>query len=248
MPFRKGAKIILMNESKTEAAKLFYDVDYVLTTHIPQQAMYFHAYWNRQNTKALGDDITILPSVKGKGRFLGLSGALNTDSLYANTWWGEGEVKMYIDGDTKYPTINGTGAEDYLGSAWGLGTFINRYQGCTVADAEKRQFNFYRQHVPDAIYFNKDIRVIIQQIGGGMIDEVKDLLKKGVKLKPISVDNEDGFFRLFDLNKGVDDYSKGWVNFYRIDDFAITAYFYLDKPSNELPALADVQTRIKNVH
>ena len=247
MPFRKGAKIILLNEGTKETAKLFYDVDYVLTNNLPASAMYFHTYWNRQQTKTLGDDITILPKINGKGRFLGLSAALNTDSLYGKTWWGEGEVKMYIDGDTKYPTINGTGAEDYLGSAWGLGTFTNTYQGCTVADEVKRQYNFYRLHVPDAIYFAKDIRVIIQQIGGGTIEEVKELLKKGVSLKPVSVDNEEGFYRLFDLNRTIDDYSKGWVNFYRIDDFATTAYFYLDKPSTDLPPLANVESRIRNV-
>ncbi|MEI9909433.1 MAG: DUF2961 domain-containing protein [Bacteroidota bacterium] len=101
---------------------------------------------------------------------------------------GEGEVKMYMDGDTDYPTINGTGAEDYLGSAWGLGKFINQYQGCTIANDSTGQFNFYRWHVPDAIYFNKDIRVILQQIGGWGKNEVKELYRKGVNLIPISID------------------------------------------------------------
>jgi hypothetical protein len=247
MPFRKAAKIIIINESKTEPGKLFYDIDFIKTKTASPQSLYFHAVWSRQDTKTLGDDITILPMIKGKGRFLGLSAALLTDSLYGKTWWGEGEVKMYIDGDTKYPTINGTGAEDYIGSGWGLGTFSNLYQGCTVADEAKREFNFYRLHIPDAVYFNKDLRVMLQQIGGGDIVEVKNLLKKGVNLKPVSVDNDEGFYRLFDLKKSIDDYSKGWVNFYRIDDYAVTAYFYLDKPANRLPPLASVDKRIKNV-
>lgn len=248
MPFRKGAKIVIINESKTQFCKLFYDVDFIRTKQPPATTLYFHAIWNRQQTKQLGDDIVLLPKVNGKGRFLGISAALNTDSLYAKTWWGEGEVKMYIDGDSAYPTINGTGAEDYLGSGWGLGTFQNLYQGCTVADEAARQFNFYRLHVPDAIYFNKNIKVILQQIGGGDINEVKTLLKQGVNLKPVTVDQgEKGFFRLLDLNKTVDDYSAGWVNFYRIDDFAVTTYFYLDQPSNKLPALSKLEERIKNV-
>jgi hypothetical protein len=248
MPFRKGAKVVIINESKTEACKLFFDIDFIRTKMPAPEALYFHAIWNRQETKALGDDITILPALKGKGRFLGISAAIITDSLYAKTWWGEGEVKMYIDGDGSYPTINGTGAEDYIGSAWGLGTFTNLYQGCTVADETKREFNFYRLHVPDAIYFNKDIRVVLQQIGGGDIEEVKRLMKTGVRLKPVSVDNEDGFYRLFELkDASLDNYSKGWVNFYRIDDYAVTTYFYLDKPSNDLPVLPGLEERIKNV-
>jgi Protein of unknown function (DUF2961) len=247
MPFRKGAKVVLINESKNELCKLFYDIDFIRTKTIDPKSLYFHAIWSRQETKKLGDDVTLLPKVNGKGRFLGISAALNTDSLYAKTWWGEGEVKMYVDGDAAYPTINGTGAEDYLGSGWGLGTFTNLYQGCTIADEPKRQFNFYRLHIPDAVYFNNNIRVVLQQIGGGTIKEVKELLKNGVNLKPVSIDNEDGFYRLMDSNKSINDYNKGWVNFYRIDDYAVTTYFYLDKPSNDLPPLNDLETRIKNV-
>lgn len=248
MPFRKAAKVVIINESETESAKLFYDIDFIKTKTFDPRSLYFHAIWSRQETKKLGDDIILLPKINGKGRFLGISAALNTDSLYGKTWWGEGEVKMYIDGDQAYPTINGTGAEDYLGSGWGLGTFTNLYQGCTVADETSRQFNFYRFHIPDAVYFNSNISVVLQQIGGGMMEEVKELLKKGVNMKPVSVDNEDGFFRLFELNKTVDDYTKGWVNFYRMDDFAVTTYFYLNKPSNELSPLSNIENRTKGVY
>jgi hypothetical protein len=248
MPFRKGAKVILTNESASETVKLFYDIDFILTKNLPDQSLYFHAIWRRQKTKKLGDDIDILPGIKGKGRFLGMSTALIVDSVYGKTWWGEGEVKMYIDGDSLYPTINGTGAEDYIGSGWGLGTFANLYQGCTVADGAKREYDFYRLHIPDAVYFNDDIRVSIQQIGGGDINEVKSLLKNGIKLKPVSIDNDTKFYRLFELKDStLDNYSKGWVNFYRIDDYAVTAYFYLDKPVNDLPGLENVAERIKGV-
>jgi len=164
MPFRKGAKVLLINDGK-EPVKLFYDVDFSLQK-ISAGALYFHAYWTRQMTSKLGDDFLILPKTTGKGRFLGMTVGVNTDSSYSKSWWGEGEVKMFLDGDSQYPTIVGTGTEDYIGSAWGLGTFTNTYQGCTVASDSTRQFNFYRWHIPDPIFFNKGIKVVLQQIGG----------------------------------------------------------------------------------
>jgi hypothetical protein len=249
MPFRKHARISLTNEGK-ETCMLFYDVDFLMTT-VPADALYLHAYWTRKWTGNLGDDFEMLPKVNGKGRFLGVSVGLNVDSSYDKTWWGEGEVKMYLDGDSKYPTINGTGSEDYLGSAWGLGKFVNRYQGCTIASDSTRQYNFYRWHVPDAIYFKKDIRVVIQQIGGGMSNEVQQLFKKGVKLQPVSVAKSDGFLRLFEMEDAPsltdNNFPEGWVNFYRIDDYSSVSYFYLDKPTSNLPVLPLVSERVKNV-
>ena len=141
MPFRKAAKVLLINEGK-ERVKLYYDIDFLLHKLSPA-ALYFHAYWNRQWSGKLGDDYVLLPKIEGKGRFLGVSVGLNTDTSYNKSWWGEGEVKQYLDGDSKYPTINGTGAEDYIGSAWGLGKFINQYQGCTFANDSTGQFCFY---------------------------------------------------------------------------------------------------------
>jgi hypothetical protein len=249
MPFRKHAKITLTNEGK-ESCMLFYDVDFLVSS-VPADALYFHAYWTRKWTGKLGDDFEMLPKVEGKGRFLGVSVGLNVDSSYGKTWWGEGEVKMYLDGDSKYPTINGTGSEDYLGSAWGLGKFVNRYQGCTIASDSTREYNFYRWHVPDAIYFNNDIRVVIQQIGGGMSKEVQELFKKGVKLQPVTVAKSDGFLRLFEMENAPslndNNFPEGWVNFYRIDDYSSVSYFYLDKPTNNLPSLPDVNERVKKV-
>ena len=249
MPFRKGAKVLLINDGK-EPVKLFYDVDFSFQK-ISGGALYFHAYWTRQMTSKLGDDFLILPKTTGKGRFLGMTVGVNTDSSYSKSWWGEGEVKMFLDGDSQYPTIVGTGTEDYIGSAWGLGTFTNTYQGCTVASDSTRQFNFYRWHIPDPIFFNKGIKVVLQQIGGWMKDDVKDLLKKGVNLKPITVDGPAGFTRLLDMPNPVEitdeKFPEGWVNFYRIDDYSAVSYFYLDKPSSTLPSLPSVDIRTKNV-
>ncbi len=249
MPFKTVAKILLINEGN-EPVKLFYDVDFIMQKLSPD-ALYFHACWTRQMTSKLGDDFLILPKVNGKGRFLGMTVGLNTDSSYSKSWWGEGEVKMYLDGDTQYPTIVGTGAEDYIGSAWGLGTFTNLYQGCTIANDSTRQFNFYRWHVPDAIYFNKDIKVVLQQIGGWGKNELRELVKKGVKLKPISIDGPAGFVRLLDMSDAPsitdDKFPEGWVNFYRVDDYSAVSYFYLNKPFSQLPALSPIDIRIKYV-
>jgi len=249
MPFKKAAKVLLTNEG-SEAVKLFYDVDFNLQKLSPD-VLYFHASWTRQPTSRLGDDFLILPKMGGKGRFLGMTVGVNTDSSYSKSWWGEGEVKMYMDGDTEYPTIVGTGTEDYIGSAWGLGTFANLYQGCTVANDSTRQFNFYRWHIPDAIYFNKDIKVVLQQIGGWMKNDVKELLRKGANLKPITVDGPGGFTLLLDMPNPPaimdEKFPEGWVNFYRVDDYSAVSYFYLDKPTSSLPALPAVEVRIKDV-
>ena len=249
MPFRTSAKFLLVNEGK-EPIKLFYDVDFILQKLSPD-ALYFHAYWNRQMTSKLGDDFLVLPKVNGKGRFLGMTVGLNTDSSYGKSWWGEGEVKMYMDGDTQYPTIVGTGTEDYIGSAWGLGTFTNLYQGCTVSNDSTRQFNFYRWHVPDAIYFNKDIKVVLQQIGGWGKNDLRELYKKGVNLQPITIDGPAGFVRLLDMPDAPlitnERFPEGWVNFYRVDDYSAVSYFYLNKPFSELPSLSSIEIRTKNV-
>jgi hypothetical protein len=249
MPFRKAAKVLMINEGK-ETVMLFYDIDFMLGK-VSKEALYFHAYWTRENSTKAGDDFVMLPKINGKGRFLGVSVGLNSDSTYGKTWWGEGEVKMYMDGDTQYPTINGTGSEDYIGSAWGLGTFTNIYQGCTVASDSLRQYVFYRLHIPDAIYFNNDIKVVIQQIGGGDTKQVRELIKNGANLRPVTVALPSSFVRLFEEKNypAVTDekFPDGWVNFYRIDDYSSVSYFYLDKPSTNLPSLASVEVRTRNV-
>jgi len=249
MPFKKAAKVLLINEGK-ERVKLYYDIDF-LFHKLPANALYFHAYWNRNWSGQLGDDYVLLPKVQGKGRFLGISVGLNTDTSYSRSWWGEGEIKMYLDDDSKYPTINGTGAEDYIGSAWGLGKFINQYQGCTIANDSTGQFNFYRWHIPDAVYFNNNIKVIIQQIGGWMKDDMKRLQQRGVNFKAVTVDGPKGFYRLMDIDNPPSltdpSFPEGWVNFYRIDDYSSVSYFYLDKPSSSLPSLPSIDIRIKAV-
>jgi hypothetical protein len=112
-----------------------------------------------------------------------------------------------------------------------------------------KQYNFYRWHLPDAIYFNSDIRISLQEIGGGDYEMVKRLVNAGLPLEPISVANDKGFTRLYELSTvpNINDASfpKGWVNFYRIDDYSAVSYFYLDKTSSTLPALPGVDVRVR---
>ena len=246
MPFRKAAKVVISNESPKDIPEVFYDIDFMRLDNLEDDALYFHAFWTRQPTSELGMDFEFLPEIEGAGRFLGVNMGVNADSAYGNTWWGEGEVKMYIDDDGAYPTLNGTGTEDYIGTAWGLGQFTNLYQGCTVADNSKKQYAFYRFHIPDVIGFHQNFRGTIQQIGGGMRDDVRSLLKNDVRLKPVSLAYPGGFRRLLDDPKDLfdEDFPQGWVNFYRIDDYSATSYFYLDKPSSGLSDLPEVSERL----
>lgn len=247
MPFQKAAKVILTNESATDAYKLFFDVDFIEVKKLPANSSYFHAYWTRQKTSSLGNDFLVLPETTGQGRYLGMSVGVLTNPIYKETWWGEGEVKMYLDNDKEFPTIAGTGAEDYVGTGWGMGTYHHQYQGCTVADPKAGKFSFYRWHIPDAIYFEKNIKITLQQIGGGPKEVVKDLFNNKVKVLPVTIDAESGFVRLLDLEKPVainnDDFVNGWVNFYRVDDYVAVSYFYLDRTSSNLPGLSPVKNR-----
>jgi len=245
MPFGKGARMTLTNEATTDLSALFFDIDYTVLAKAPTDLLYFHASWNRRIHNTPGKDFDLLPAVSGKGRFLGVNIGVNVDSSYGNTWWGEGEVKMYLDEDSTNPTINGTGAEDYIGTGWGEGHFSNLYQGCTVADGGKGEYAFYRFHIPDPVYFHQGFRATIQEIGGGMDAEVRSLLEKGVALIPVSVAGENAFTRLLETPKKIkdSDFPKGWVNFYRSDDYSATAYFYLDKPEDNLKELAPVAER-----
>jgi len=247
MPFRNGARITITNESNKDIKKLFFDINYTLLPSLPDSTLYFHASWRRERWTKLGVDFEILPRLEGRGRYLGCHIGL-IEHPDNTGWWGEGEVKVFLDGDTEDPTLVGTGTEDYIGTGWGQGVFANRYQGCLVADGENKQWGFYRYHVPDPVFFQKDIRVTIQQMGGGTKSQIVGLLDKGVEITPVSIDNSDGFIKLLELTAPLDLRSdtipkSSWINIYRRDDVSAVALFYLDKPENNLPPLADVATR-----
>lgn len=235
MPFSKGAKVVLTNESTKDLELLFFDIDFITRDQPDKESLYFHTAWHKSADTTLGKDVELLPHITGKGRFLGVSVGVYLDSAYDGSWWGEGEVKMYLDGDREHPTINGTGAEDYIGTGWGEGVFSHQYQGCLVADEKERRYGFYRWHIPDEIWFYQDCRVTIQQIGGGPGLKVMAMKKAGARLRPVSLSNDvKGFRGLFEkgVQPGVLEQAtdEDWMNFYRTDEYAATAYFYLDRP------------------
>ncbi len=247
MPFKTGAKVVVTNEGSTDLKMLFYDIDFVKLTEWNPANLYFHCFWNRDTATTPGTDYTILPEIEGKGRFLGVNFSVIGNPAYRKSWWGEGEVKMYIDGDGTNPTLVGTGTEDYIGTAWGQGKFCNRYTGCLVADTENDRWTFYRFHIPDPVMFASDIRVTIQAMGGNMKKTVIEMQEAGIPLIPVTVQNDTSFIRLLDSPQPVDlknpELIEGWTNFYRSDDWSSTAYFYLDKPENQLQELAKTELR-----
>jgi len=193
----------------------------------------------------------LLPHLTGKGRYIGANIGVNANPIYGDAWWGEGEVKMYFDGDKNTPTIAGTGTEDYIGTGWGQGKFVNNYTGCLIADGDMKQWAYYRYHLPDPLFFDNECRVTLQQIGGNMLNKVAALQKAGVPLIPVTADMG---VKLYDFYKkdSVANLSNGsvpggWVNFYRSDDVSATAYFYLDTPSDNLPPLQRVIIRTYNL-
>jgi hypothetical protein len=242
MPFRKAARVVVRNETDTVQHCLFYDIDYTLCKKQPKDALYFHAIWHRQNPTQLGHDFEILPRVTGKGRFLGANitvAAINKFGVGV-----EGAVKMYLDGDTAHATLVGTGTEDYIGDGWGAGVFTHRYQGCLAAS--DNFLAFYRYHVPDPVYFQKDCRVTIQQMAGGSKAGIIKMAQAGVPLQVVGGDfGRGGITGLLDANPGLkpEDAPEGFVFAYTQFDLAATAYFYLDKPENNLPPLANFAER-----
>jgi len=166
MAFRKHARITVESEHQEPIAGFFYQITYSLT-EIPQDAAYFHAQWRRAMTTRQRPEHVILDGVKGQGHYVGTFLAW---SQFSNGWWGEGEVKFYIDGDEEFPTICGTGTEDYFGGAWGFRgeTYSTAFLGYPLYAKESGQVprhGLYRWHVLDPIRFQKDLRVTIQALG-----------------------------------------------------------------------------------
>jgi hypothetical protein len=253
MPFRRGARISVINESGKPVNLIFFDVNYRTVRSQPADMLYFHAWWSRDRATTVGQDFRILPRIVGRGRFIGASVTVNTNPVYEKTWWGEGEVKIALDGDGPAgPTLVGTGAEDYIGTAWGQGAYINRYQGAPIAtwDDEGR-WTFYRFHVPDPVLFHSDIQVSLQQIGGARKNIVLGLQRKGAPLTPVTIDpgSRNNFQKLLENGKRLDDPTlpDGHTNYYRSDDVAAVAYFYLDRPVSGLPPIRPAAERLKDL-
>lgn len=174
MPFHTSARITVENLSPDPLHGFFYQIDYTLT-EIPSSLGTFHAQFRRSNPLEIGKDHIILDGVKGKGHFVGTYMAIGVTN---DGWWGEGEVKFFMDGDTEFPTYCGTGTEDYFGGAWNFehprgeyGIYSTPFLGLPQVikpDGLYRavmRFGLYRWHIMDPLRFEKDLRVTIQDLG-----------------------------------------------------------------------------------
>lgn len=172
MPFKKKAKVTIENLNK-EQCRIYYQINYVLG-NVPDNAAYFHAQFRRVNPLKAKDVVTILDGVKGKGHYVGTYMAWEARSP---GWWGEGEIKFYMDGDKEFPTIAGTGTEDYFCGSYNFhrnGKYVEYstpYAGLLQVfpkdfyEKAGQRFGLYRWHVTDPIRFEKDLKVTIQALG-----------------------------------------------------------------------------------
>jgi len=199
MPFRDGARLTLEN-TRDRPARVYYQVTYEQGGDHDRDG-YFHAQWHRSNPLAERTPHVLVQDVRGAGHYVGTYLAWGTRS---SGWWGEGEVKFYLDEDEEHPTICGTGTEDYFGGAWNFdvpGTGYTAYSTPFLGlpqilrpdglYASQQRFGMYRWHVPDPIHFATGLRVDIQALGW----------RDGGRYRPLR------------------------------DDIASTAFFYLDQPT-----------------
>ena len=223
MPFRKGARITLENQHAGDVRGLYFQIDYVLLDELPADTAYLHAQWRRERITQLGRDFVMLDNVKGQGHYVGTCFELSALERY---WWGEGEIKFYIDGDEAYPTQCSTGTEDYFGGSHSFGgeldergymlekTFCTPFMGYPFYSRDDIFHNdifnrdvppmrsFYRWHLMDPVLFKENLRVEMQQIGC----------------------REDGLYE-------------------RQDDVASVCYWYQTEPHNSFPKLPQVTDR-----
>ncbi len=209
MPFRRRCRITLANLDP-EPVEVYYQINYTLT-EVPADCGYFHASFRRVNPLPYKEVYTILDGVSGRGHYVGTYLAWGVNNT---GWWGEGEVKFYIDGDREYPTICGTGTEDYFCGSYNFeNQAAHRYQTfctpyCGLAQVvlpdglyhSQQRFGMYRWHVPDPIRFRERLRVTIQALGW----------RSGGRYLPLQ------------------------------DDIASVAYWYQTLPSQPLPPLPPV--------
>ncbi len=175
MPFRKKCHITMTNIAD-EAMVLYYQINYTLTD-VPFDAAYFHAQFRRVNPLPYKEDFVVVDNIRGQGQFVGLYMAWGSNS---RGWWGEGEIKFFMDGDDEFPTICGTGTEDYFCGSYNfdVGKENGGYREFTTPQAglhqvirpdgrysSQQRFGMYRWHISDPVRFKTDLRVTMQALG-----------------------------------------------------------------------------------
>ncbi len=173
MPFRHHCKITLENTS-IHPRVTYYQINYTLT-EVDDDMAYFHAQYRQTRPLSEKTDYTIIDNINGRGQYVGT--ALFVSLNQSGNWWGEGEIKFFMDDDTDYPTICGTGTEDYFGGAydWDVGGHYQTYSGLymgmyqviqpNMLYASQQRFSLYRWHIADPIRFKKKLKVTIQDLG-----------------------------------------------------------------------------------
>jgi hypothetical protein len=186
MPFRRSARVTLENLDR-EPMTLYYQLTYALGD-VPDDAAYFHAQFRRSNPLPYKQDHVLLDGVRGRGHYVGTHILWGVNST---GWWGEGEIKFFLDGDGEFPTIAGTGTEDYFGGSYNFENrqtrqyqeFTTPYSGLPLVVRpdgvyqSQQQFSLYRWHVTDPIRFERDLKVTIQALGwraGGRYRPLQD--------------------------------------------------------------------------
>ncbi len=175
MPFRKHARVTFTNEAKKDLTLLAYQITYG-ETPVPDNAAYFHAQWRRARTDKVNPYV-ILDGVKGKGRYVGTFLAW---TQFEKGWFGEGEIKFFIDGDKEFPTICGTGTEDYFCGSYGFPeSYTTAYVGTVLPSSDGAEpptpWSLYRWHIQDPICYDNDLRVTIQALGWGKDGKYKKM-------------------------------------------------------------------------
>ncbi len=174
MPFRKHCRMTMENRGD-DPMTIYYQIDYTLT-ELPEDTAYFHAQFRRVNPLPYKQNYTILEGVKGKGQYVGTYLAWG---VHNNGWWGEGEIKFFLDGDAEYPTICGTGTEDYFCGSYDFKNrktqqyepFSTPYTGLSYVSKSdglylsQQRFSMYRWHIMDPVRFETDLKVTIQALG-----------------------------------------------------------------------------------
>ena len=173
MPFKKNVRITVENDSPNDLTHFFYTVNYTLEP-VEEDVLYFHAQWRRSNPLEYKTDHLIVDGIKGRGHYIGTFMSWQQNSA---GWWGEGEIKMFLDGDKEFPTICGTGTEDYFGGAWCFrkdgntppedysAPFMGFRQVAGESGKVGARMTMYRFHIHDPIFFKSDFKATMQAIG-----------------------------------------------------------------------------------
>jgi hypothetical protein len=215
MPFHEGARFTVTNELHIPVP-LFFQIDFTTGDTVEEDSGRLHALFRRENPTTRGQDFELVPPRAGRGRYIGAVIGVRPCS---NSWWGEGEVKIFLDDDTDLATIVGTGAEDYVGLSWGLHQTPFPYHGANLVTADRTAtgpVSMYRWHLPDPIYFHSSLRVTLQQIG----------IAADLANPPRSLDGYLDCLRE------------------REDDWCSCAFWYEQLPSGPLQELPDLAARL----